>query len=250
MKYMGSKNRLAKYILPFIHSFKDRGTYIEPFVGGANLIDKVNYNIKKGYDKNPFLISLLNFLKTDSKLPATIDETVYYDVRDNKLKYPEWYVGLVGFCASYGGRFFQGYPRGLNKNGTKRDYTNEAIRNLEAQQSNLKNIVFKNCDYLDLDFSNVKCTIYCDPPYKNSTQYDKKILGSFDHIIFWKWVRQQSKHNPVLVSEYVAPDDFIQLWNKDVVVGLKQEKTKVNREALFIMNNWINYFNKKSNNLF
>ena len=43
MKYMGSKNRIAKHILPII--LKDRienQYYVEPFVGGANMIDKVD----------------------------------------------------------------------------------------------------------------------------------------------------------------------------------------------------------------
>ena len=42
MKYMGSKARIAKHILPII--LKDRKPnqwYSEPFTGGANLIDKV-----------------------------------------------------------------------------------------------------------------------------------------------------------------------------------------------------------------
>ena len=42
MKYMGSKARHAKELLPII--LKDHTPdmwYVEPFVGGANMIDKV-----------------------------------------------------------------------------------------------------------------------------------------------------------------------------------------------------------------
>ena len=42
MKYMGSKARIAKYILPII--LKDRKPdqwYVEPFVGGGNMPDIV-----------------------------------------------------------------------------------------------------------------------------------------------------------------------------------------------------------------
>ncbi len=39
MKYMGSKNRIAKQILPIILKNRTKEQYyIEPFVGGANLI--------------------------------------------------------------------------------------------------------------------------------------------------------------------------------------------------------------------
>lgn len=57
MKYVGSKNRIAKYIAPIIQSkidelgYKCNG-YFEPFVGGANIIDKVRCPYKYGYDSN------------------------------------------------------------------------------------------------------------------------------------------------------------------------------------------------------
>ena len=47
MKYVGSKNRLSKQIAPIIQRYviekmihKGNG-YWEPFVGGANMIDKI-----------------------------------------------------------------------------------------------------------------------------------------------------------------------------------------------------------------
>ena len=43
MQYLGSKNRMSKHILPII--LKDRKPnqlYVEPFVGGCNMIDKVS----------------------------------------------------------------------------------------------------------------------------------------------------------------------------------------------------------------
>ena len=47
MKYMGSKNRIAKHIVPIIQRYIDKTnpkSYIEPFVGGANVIDKIRYH--------------------------------------------------------------------------------------------------------------------------------------------------------------------------------------------------------------
>jgi len=240
MKYMGSKNRLAKDIVPILNSFNDRELYIEPFVGGANIIDKVDFKIKRGLDKNKYLIALLDYLTTDNELPTTISEEEYYNVRDNKEQYDDWYVGLVGFCASYGGRFFEGYPRGENKDGSPRDYTNEAIRNIEKQRENLKDIKFKSIDFLKLDLSNHKCLVYCDPPYRNSKPYKTGLLGKFDSDIFWDWVRNQSEYNPVIVSEYESPDDFVIIWEKDgIKSNLKGEGTKTSTERLFIHKNWI-----------
>ena len=63
MKYMGSKDKIADNILPFIHSYilmENADTYIEPFVGGANMIDKVICTNRFGYDKNKYLIALFS----------------------------------------------------------------------------------------------------------------------------------------------------------------------------------------------
>ena len=48
MRYMGSKNRISKYIVPIIQSYINDNTncYIEPFVGGANMIDKIQCDKK------------------------------------------------------------------------------------------------------------------------------------------------------------------------------------------------------------
>lgn len=66
MKYMGSKSRIAKHIVPIIQQYIDDNnitTYIEPFVGGANVIDKIKCANRFGSDKNPYLIALLERAK-------------------------------------------------------------------------------------------------------------------------------------------------------------------------------------------
>ena len=58
MKYMGSKNRIAKDILPII--LKDRTPkqwYIEPFCGGLGTLDKVTSN-RIASDKNKYIIEM------------------------------------------------------------------------------------------------------------------------------------------------------------------------------------------------
>ena len=44
MNYFGSKSRQAKYIVPIIQKYINENNievYIEPFVGGANIADKI-----------------------------------------------------------------------------------------------------------------------------------------------------------------------------------------------------------------
>lgn len=66
MKYMGGKSKIAKEIVPIIQRhIEARGTgkYIEPFVGGANIIDKVECESRVGLDINRYLIALFNHIK-------------------------------------------------------------------------------------------------------------------------------------------------------------------------------------------
>lgn len=62
MTYMGSKSNFAKYIVPILQNTIDENnidTYIECFVGGANIIDKIKCDRRIGYDRSDTLIALL-----------------------------------------------------------------------------------------------------------------------------------------------------------------------------------------------
>ena len=186
-------------------------TYIEPFVGGGNMIDKIKCETKVGIDNNHYLISMWKELQSGWKPPLHISEEEYYLVRDNKDNYPPHYVALVGFCATFGAKWFDGYARGNKSDGTPRDMSNEAIRNILKQLPNVMDVEFICDDYRNL--KDVKdALIYCDPPYANTTKYK----DNFNHDEFWDWVRKVSKNNIVLVSEYNAPNDFDCIWSKGV----------------------------------
>ena len=114
MKYVGSKNRISKELAPIIQSYitEDTKGYLEPFVGGANMIDKIKHYNRIGCDIHKELIALLNKAKNDvDSIPDEITEEEYKLVKDNKSNYEDWYVGLVGFCASFGAIYFSTYAR-------------------------------------------------------------------------------------------------------------------------------------------
>lgn len=61
MIFQGSKAKYAESIVPKLQRIIDENDikcYIEPFVGGANVIDKIHCEVKIGYDKNAPLIAL------------------------------------------------------------------------------------------------------------------------------------------------------------------------------------------------
>jgi DNA adenine methylase len=220
MKYMGSKSRIKKYIVPIIQELIDKNeikTYIEPFVGGANVIDSIVCENRIGGDLHDKLIALFEHVQSGGELPLEVPKQLYDDVRSNRntCKYENWFVGAVGFLASYNGRYFDGgYAKTIvSKTGATRNYYDEAKRNLEQQSPKLQDINFINCDYKS--FSDVQgCLIYCDIPYKDTKQFS--VSKNFNHDEFWDWVRDMSENNIVIVSELNAPDDFECIWEQPV----------------------------------
>lgn len=228
MKYLGSKNKISKHLKPIIESYLvDKDVYIEPFVGGANMIDKINFNNKIGSDLNKYVIELLKVAQNNAELiPNEIDEEEYNKVKNNKESFEEWYVGLVGFCATFGAKWFGGYARDRK---TGRNIPEEGIKNLKKQAPNLKNITFKTCGYEA--YKDIKnAVIYCDIPYSGTTKYK----DSFDRERFINFLLELDESNVVLVSEYNMPEDnFTKIWEKEVKVSISQ--TKKTTEKLFIL---------------
>ncbi len=239
MKYMGSKSRLAKYIVPIIQKYIDESQfdlYLEPFCGGCNIIDKIRSPNKIANDKHEYLIELYKNLDKIHTLPDFITKEHYAQVRDcfnKKLDtYDRWYVGAIGFLASYNGRFFDGGYAGIvkTKSNTIRNYYDEAKRNLENQKDKLKDIIFTNADYKNIYVENA--VIYCDSPYKDTKQYG--INKVFDHNDYWQWVREISKNNIVLVSECQAPEDMTCIWEQKVLRTIDNNKRVSSTEKLFV----------------
>lgn len=233
MVYMGSKSRLSKFIIPYIEKalkYFDNGVYIEPFVGGANLICKVNAPYKFGLDNNKYLIALLNYCKNSppNKLPdyqeLTFEE--YQRVKDNKDDYPDWYVGLIGFICTYRAKFFGGYCHGGKTEG--RNYVREHLNNITKQIPSLRECDFICKDYKDLDVRDA--VIYCDPPYKNRTGYNSK---SFDYEEYYEWLRKNSEKNIILCSEYEMPQDFISIDSFKVINEINHNNKTIENEKLF-----------------
>jgi DNA adenine methylase len=105
MKYMGSKRRLAKEIVPLLMSkHKQDMWYIEPFVGGCNMMEHIPAKKRFGSDSHEYLIAMWIGLRDGTfKPPTLVTEDEYKDIRENKDKYDPALVGYVGFN-SYGAK--------------------------------------------------------------------------------------------------------------------------------------------------
>ena len=226
MKYMGSKARHAKELLPIILANRTEGQwYVEPFVGGANMIDKVDGN-RIGADIHMSLIKMWQRVSKGWLPPEQVSEGMYKKAKslpESALK------GYIGFAISFGGKWFGGYSR---DSAGKRDFALEAYKNAQKQFPKLLGVDFRHSSYQDLDIP-PNSIIYCDPPYKGTTKYK----DSFDHEPFYEWCRQKHKEgHQVFVSEYQMPEDFICVWSKEVNSSLTKETgSKKATEKLFTL---------------
>ena len=200
---MGSKNRISEELLPIItkHLTADM-YYVEPFVGGANMIDKVKHDKRIGADANEHLILLWKALQNGYVPPDCISENRYK--RYNKYRFLHPLTAYIGFFA-----------RGKGHSGQSRNYVKERKNNIFNNQIHLiNNINFIHTKYDELVISG-KSVIYCDPPYEGTTKYKSVI----DHNHFWEWCRNKTLEGHIVyVSEYNAPDDFEEIYNKELAV--------------------------------
>ena len=229
MKYMGSKNRIAKHLLPIMLAECEKHgvtKWVEPFVGGANMIDKVPDNFERvGYDLNDHVIhALIDIRDNASGLPESVSEEEYKSFYN---KPAEHFSSLVRFGASFGGKFENGFARGKAADGTARNYWAETKRNALKQSPKIQSVQFICDSYENLSFENT--LIYCDPPYQGTSGYK---TGAFDHEHFFNWCREQAKNNIVFVSEYNAPDDFIEVWQGEIKTNFASQRKTATHNAV------------------
>lgn len=231
MRYMGSKRRIAKHILPMMVWDRKPGQFwVEPFVGGANMIDKVDGN-RLGADINEYLITLFHGLQNGFVPPDFVSEEYFKWTRDNKAVCP--LTAFIGFGCSYSGIWFAGYARNVRKdapnaevlNRTTKSFCRHSKNGLMKQLPNILEVGFLHCSYNEL-YIPPNSKIYCDPPYEGTTGYK----DGFSHPEFWQWCRDKAgEGHEIYISEYNAPDDFICLWSGELTNGIsgKQETEKL-----------------------
>lgn len=79
-------------------------------------------------------------------------------------------------------------------------------------------VEFRNLDYrVAAEDAGEDDVIYADPPYAGKGGYGV----AFDNVEFWRWCRQP--HRALLIiSEYSAPPDFVEIWAKKVTCAMPQ----------------------------
>lgn len=227
MRYMGSKRRIAKEILPIILKDRKPGQwYVEPFCGGCNTLELVEGKRIAG-DIHVELIAMYKALQNGWLPPKHINEDEYKRImwgRDHKLK------GFAGFTHSFGGKYGSTYRRNEGSRfgkSTKGLYVNvdyvgqQAFDMVTGQIGKLVGVKFYNLPYYSLSLPK-NSILYCDPPYANTSTYE---TVSFSSLNFWEWCRGvKLEGHDIFVSEYNAPEDFRCVWSKEVKTHLNSHR--------------------------
>lgn len=220
---------MVRHIVPILlNNIGTQQPYVEPFVGAFNVIQHMGNNRQRiANDVDRYIIAVYRAVINGWIPPTVVSESEYKYVRENKEQYPDYYVGFVGYAASYGGMWFAGY----NAEVPTQSYIENAHNKLLAQKPYLKNIEIYCMDYQSLDIP-PNSMIYCDPPYAERQQYGEQ----FDTPKFWDWVRERiAEGHDMLVSEYTAPSDFVAVYEieKPMKLGNKYRED-VRYERLFV----------------
>lgn len=226
MRYFGGKSRIANDIVKILKQYrKDGQTFVEPFVGGANIVTKMDGKCL-AFDKHKALIEMYKAIQNGWIPPDNISEDEYKLAKN--LPDTDPLKAFIGFGCSFAGKYFGGYARCANGN----NYAKTAKNSILNKFKNLnKDLIFQCQNYGDLILNN--CLVYCDPPYHNTTKYT---VGDFNSNEFWNIMREWSKNNTVIISEYVAPDDFEVIWSKSVTTDIRGNSGRLDRvEKLFKM---------------
>lgn len=220
MRYLGSKARFKKEIIPLItESLNGDNEFVDAFVGGANIIDSIDYKKKVGLDISKYTVAVWKEIQRFGTIwiPEAFDEEDYYEVKYNYKNHTtdssDAMIGYVGNCLSYGSKWWGGFARYNPKKNE--DHVKEAYNSIKKQVENFKHLDdtdFICCSYDEYQYE-PNSVIYCDPPYMNSIGYE----SSFDHEKFWNWCRKmRDEGHFVYISEYSAPSDFECIWRKNV----------------------------------
>lgn len=217
--------RIAKPIAEFISTVREGRDYYEPFCGSCNVTTKLS-GTRVCSDVNKSLITMWQHLQKGWIPPESVSEEDYRKLQAKKDPYDPM-TAFAGFGSSFGARFFEGYARGAGRN-----FAREAKNSLAKKLVYLQDVKFLHRSYESLEVS--RAIMYCDPPYEGTKPFSGTTAINYEH--FWNWCREMSRTNTVLVSSYVAPEDFKAVLAINVTTDMSTSTGKSQRvEKVFTL---------------
>lgn len=219
MRYLGGKSRTYKEICEFLEFVrKPNQPFIEPFCGACWITQGITGE-RYASDANEALITMWKALQDGWEPPEFVSEEMYAQYKQSQdLTDP--LTAFIGFGCSFGGKWYAGYARSDSRN-----YASNARNSILNKRAGLQDVKFSHNSYSEVVAKDR--LIYCDPPYSATTGYGA--VGEFDSDKFWQTIREWCNDgNTVVISEYVAPDDFVCVKS---IVTKTDMHTKSGKEA-------------------
>ena len=212
MRYFGGKQRISKPLSKFLNKqLKEGQPFVDLFCGSCNVMINIEDDrLKIANDKHRYLIAMWKELQNGWLPPKNLTQEEYQYIKENKDEKP-YLTGFVGFGCSFAGKWFGGYAR--TSVGRNENFCLASHNSCKSKIENMKSVTFINEDYSQVNIPKGSL-VYCDIPYKNATPYCKNEVGIFNHDEFYKWVRENSSHCEIYISEYKqnVPEDFEVVW--------------------------------------
>ena len=217
MQYFGGKSKICKDIAKIINANLSAGQlYVEPFCGGLSVTQHIRPDaIRQAGDFKEDLILMYQAYQKGWRPPSFVSEERYKELKTQTEQTPE--KAFAGFACSFSAKYFGGYSRAVKCP----NFAAVGSRGLAKKFLGLEGVSFFHADFLESNYKNA--VIYCDPPYANTTGYK---TGAFDSAAFWQKARELSRNNLLLISEYKAPSDFIEVWQKETQTSIRGKEGK------------------------
>lgn len=216
--YMGSKARHAADIIAITCANRRSGqAYVEPFVGGGNVICKVPQAAgpRIANDINWRMVAYLDALGNKGyEPPAQMTKAEWSKLMKKPDVYAPELVAFAATCLTFGSKWMDTW---VEEEGRCQQGRDGALRDAPG----LTGIIFYSMSY-DHFNSHIpqESIIYCDPPYQNKALYegarvkikvgDPLSKNNWKANTFWKWADNLvAEGHQVFVSEYKGPPSAI-----------------------------------------
>jgi DNA adenine methylase len=209
MQYMGGKSRIARQLAAIIDCARRPGQLAwDPFCGGLSMSVALSASGPvHSSDKNPALIAMYNALRAGWEPPVEVSREEYRAARALPDTDPR--KAFCGYGCSFGGKWFGGYKepiesraRAAGKDNGRRMPHRASARSVRRAVAAVRGPI-DVLDFLTIEPRPIDAVIYCDPVYRDVTDYPE--VGPFDHDLFARRVQQWSRYAHVFVSEYDFP---------------------------------------------
>ena len=213
MRYFGGKSKTSKDLVNVLNPTAKGKLFVDLFCGACNVVEKITTaSSRTANDNNPYLIALLKAIQDGYEPPTCVTRKQYNYVMGHLDENPAL-SGFVGIGCSFSG----GWRNGYAQNDSAHDCAMQAHNTLLRQKPKLGGVTFTSCSYNKAPIHD-GAVVYCDPPYKGTT--NKYYVRNFDYDAFIKWVEANKGKYDIYISEY--KENFAQ-WPSNYEIVLEKE---------------------------